>query len=385
MTLKAYQFRLIPNKIQQTFINNTIGCVRLIYNCMLYERQELYKLTKDKEDKPKYKTEKEYKSEHLFLKEVDSIALQQSRIDLCNAYKNFFTKLKKKQKTSLKYKSKRNPKNSYRTINVNNSIRVENNKIRLPKLGFVNFKKSREISGKIKSVTITKNILNKYYISVLCETEIEYKQSIDETIGIDLGLKDFLIDSDGNQIENPRYLRKLEVNLAKAQRKLSKRKKGSNNRFKQQQRVFRIHEKISNMRNDFLHKLSSELINENQVICLENLSVSGMVKNHKLAKSISDASWSKFVEMLKYKAIWYGREIVKIDRFFPSSKLCSMCGWKKEDLKLSDRSWICGKCGIEHDRDTNAAQNILSEGIKILSGRDDRVSSLNIQALVCSS
>ena len=385
MKHKAYKFRLTPNKTQSTLINKTIGCVRLIYNCMLYERQQLYKTTKDKEDKPKYKTEKQYKLDHEFLKEVDSIALQQSRIDLCNAYKNFFTKLKRKQKTSLKYKSKRNPKNSYRTINVNNSIRVEENKIKLPKLGWINFKKSREVVGNIKSVTITKNILNRYYISVLCETDIEYKPEVDKEIGIDLGLKDFLIDSDGNQIENPRYLRKLEHKLAKAQRKFSKRKKNSNRKFKQQQRVFRIHEKISNMRNDFLHKLSSELINENQVICLENLSVSGMVKNHKLAKSISDVSWSKFVELLKYKAIWYGREISQINRFFPSSKLCSECGWKKKDLRLSDRSWICGGCGIEHDRDINAAQNILREGIRIMNGRDCRDSSLNIQALVCSS
>ena len=387
MTHKAYKFRLTPNKTQSTLINKTIGCVRLIYNCMLYERQEFYNTTKDLADKPKpkYKTEKEYKSEHEFLREVDSIALQQSRIDLYNAYKNFFTKLKKKQKTSLKYKSKKNPKNSYRTTNINNSIRVEENKIKLPKLDWVNFKKSREVLGEIKSVTITKNILNRYYISVLCETDIEYKPEVDKEIGIDLGLKDFLIDSDGNQIENPRYLRKLEHKLAKAQRKFSKRKKNSNRKFKQQQRVFRIHEKISNMRNDFLHKLSSELINENQVICLENLSVSGMVKNHKLAKSISDVSWSKFVELLKYKAIWYGREISQINRFFPSSKLCSECGWKKKDLRLSDRSWICGGCGIEHDRDINAAQNILREGIRIMNGRDCRDSSLNIQALVCSS
>ena len=389
MEHKAYKFRLTPNKTQQIFINKTIGCARLIYNCMLYERQEFYKLTKDLTDKPtfNYKTEKQYKLEHEFLKEVDSIALQQSRIDMINALKNFFSKLRKKQKTSLKYKSKKNTKNSYRTININNLIKIEDNKIKLPKLGWIKFKKSREVIGNIKSITITRNILNKYYISILCETEIEIKPQIDKVVGIDLGLKDFLIDSDGNKIDNPRYLRKLEVKLVKAQRKLSNRQKNSIRRFKQQQKVFRIHERIRNLRNDFLHKLSTKLINENQVICLENLSVKNMVKNHKLAKSISDVSWSKFVELLKYKASWYGRNLSQIDRFFPSSKLCGVCGWKKDDLTLKDREWICYSCHTLHDRDVNAANNILVEGLRILNKncRDDRDSSLNIQALVCSS
>ena len=261
--LKAFKYKLEPNQQQKVLINKTLGCCRLIYNQMLNESQEKYL----KKDKSKNKTEKEYKELFSFMKEVDSISLQQSRLDLTLAYKNFFRKLKSKEKTSLKFKSKRNPKNSYRTINISNSIRIEENRIKLPKLGFVKFKKSREILGNIKSVTISKNILNKYYISVLSEVDIEAKPQLTTKIGIDLGLKEFCVTSNNEFISNPKYLRKLELKLKKAQRKLSKRVKNSINRFKQQKIVFRIHEKIANQRLDFLHKLSTKLINENQVIC----------------------------------------------------------------------------------------------------------------------
>jgi len=382
MTLKAFKFRLEPNQEQQVLINKTLGCTRFLYNQMLNEKQTKYK----SQDKSKTKTEKEYKIEFSWLKEVDSIALQQARIDLRIAYTNFFRKIKSGQPTNLKFKSKHNPKNSYRTMNVNNSIRTEDNYIRLPKLGFVRFKKSREVLGSIKSVTVSKNILNRYYISVLCEVEIEKLPKLNTQIGIDLGLKEFCITSDGEFVSNPKYLRKSEHKLTKAQCKLSKRVKGSKNRFKQQKVVFKIHQKIRNQRLDFLHKLSTRLINENQVICLEDLQVKNMVKNHKLAKSISDVSWSKFVELLKYKAGWYGRELVQIGKFFPSSKTCSSCGSIKKDLTLKDREYHCSFCGITIDRDYNSSLNILEEGLKILSGRDDRDSLLNIQMkLVCSS
>jgi len=381
MKLKSYKFRLLPNKTQQTFINKTIGCSRLIYNCMLYERQNKYK----NNDKSKNKTEKQYKVEYEFLKEVDSIALQQSRIDLQSAYKNHFRKLKNKQKTSLKYKSKKNIKNTYRTININNSIRIKDNKIRLPKIEFVKFIKSREVKGKIKSVTITKNILNQYYISILTEQNIKKKRKNNKKLGIDLGIKDFIIDSDGKKISNPKYLRKLESKLAKNQRILSRRKGDSNRKLKQRKKVFKIHQKIRNCRNDFLHKLSFKIINENQVVILENLNIKGMVKNHKLAKSISDASWSKFVELLKYKADWYGRELIQINRFFPSSKLCSNCGYENKDLTLKDREWVCPQCKVKLDRDINAANNILVEGLKMYNRRDGGVSSINNSTLVeCS-
>jgi putative transposase len=406
MILKAFKFRLEPNQEQKVLINKTLGCTRFLYNQMLSEKQTKYKNS----DKSKPKTEKEYKFDFDWLKEVDSIALQQARIDLKTSYDNFFRLLKSgelqkevakrlaeaktpKQKfKALNYgkpnfKSKHNPKNSYRTINVNNSIRVEDNKIKLPKLGFVKFRKSREVLGTIKSATVSKNILGRYYVSVLCETEIQKLPTSNKEIGIDLGLKEFCITSDNEFVSNPRYLRKSEEKLKKEQRKLSLRKKGSNRRFKQQKKVFRLHEKIRNQRLDFLHKLSTKLINENQVICLEDLSVENMVKNHCLAKSISDVSWSKFVELLKYKSEWYGRELVQINQFFPSSKMCSSCGNIKKDLTLKDREYVCSCCGLVIDRDYNAALNILREGLRILKKncRDDKDSLLNIQTLVCSS
>jgi len=376
MTLKAFKFRLAPNKGQKVLISKTLGCTRFLYNQMLNEKQIKYK----SQDKSKTKTEKEYKIEFDWLKEVDSISLQQTRIDLKTAYTNFFRKLKLGQHTNLKFKSKHNPKHSYRTININNSIRIEGNKIKLPKLGFVKIKQSRELQGKIKSATVSKNILGNYYISILCEVEIEKLPKLDTQVGIDLGLKEFCITSDGEFVSNPKYLRQSEQKLKKIQRIFSNRVKGSNRRFKQQKVVYKIHQKIRNQRLDFLHKLSTKLINENQVICLEDLQVKNMVKNHCLAKSISDVSWSKFVELLKYKANWYGRELVKIDKFFPSSKTCSNCGNIKKDLTLKDREYQCNSCGITLDRDYNSSLNILEEGLRILNKncRDDKVSLLNI-------
>jgi putative transposase len=404
--LKAFKFRLEPNQQQKVLINKTLGCTRFLYNQMLSEKQTKYQ----SKDDSKLKTEKEYKFEFEWLKEVDSISLQQARIDLKTAYTNFFRKLKsgelqkerakrlaksktpKQKAKALNYgkpnfKSKHNPKNSYRTISINNSIRVEDNKIKLPKLGFVKFKKSREVSGQIKSVTIFRNILDRYYISVLCETEIQKLPTSDKKIGIDLGLKEFCITSNNEFVSNPRFLRNSELELKKAQKILSHRKKNSKRRFKQRKKVFKLHEKIGNQRLDFLHKLSTKLINENQVICLEDLQVKNMVKNHCLAKSISDVSWSKFVELLKYKASWYGRKLVQIDKFFPSSKMCSSCGNIKKDLTLEDREYYCSCCSLVIDRDYNAALNILREGLRILKKncRTDRVSSVNIQTLVCSS
>ena len=409
MKYKAFKFRLVPNKEQRVLINKTLGCARFLYNQMLNEKQVKYKA----KDDSKLKTEKEYKIDFEWLKEVDSIALQQARIDLKTAYDNFFRKLKsgelqketakllakaKTPKQKLKafnygkpnFKSKHNPKHSYRTVSIKTtkgySIRVKDNYIKLPKLGFVKFKKSREVSGKIKSITVSKNILGRCYISVLCEVEVEKLPKLDTQVGIDLGLKEFCITSDSEFVSNPRYFRRSEEKLKKAQRILSNRVKGGKNRFKQQKKLFRIHEKIRNQRLDFLHKLSTKLISENQVICLEDLQVKNMVKNHCLAKSISDVSWSKFVELLKYKSDWYGRDLVQIDKFFPSSKMCSNCENIKKDLTLKDRVYNCSSCGVKIDRDHNASLNILREGLRILKNcRDDKVSLLNIQTLVCSS
>ena len=383
MKLKAFKFRLAPTQQQKVLISKTLGCCRFLYNQMLAEKQSKYKSN----NKSKCKTEKQYKEEFSFLKEVDSISLQQSRIDLKNAYNNHFRKLKQKLQTSLKFKSRRNPKHSYRTINISNSIRVKDNYIKLPKLGFVKLKKSRGVPGKIKSVTISKNILNNYYVSILCEVEIDTLSKLDTQVGIDLGIKEFCVTSNNTKVSNPKYLRQSEDKLKKIQKIFSNRVKGSNRRFKQQKKLFKIYEKIRNQRWDFLHKLSSKLVSENQVICLEDLQVKNMVKNHCLAKSISDVSWSKFVEFLKYKCDWYGRELIQIDKFFPSSKTCSNCGNIKKDLTLRDREYQCDSCGVKIDRDYNASLNILREGLKMLNKncRDDSDSSVNMQTLVCSS
>lgn len=359
MNHKAYKIRIYPNNKQKMLLNKTFGCVRFLYNQFLDERINVYKELKDDKKKlhdHKYLTEKDYKEKHNWLKEVDSIPLQQSRIDLNTAYKMFFRKINK----FPNFKSK-HAKQSYRTINTNNNIKINysTRQIKVPKISWIKFRDSRIIENKINSVTLSRSKTNKYYASILVEEEIVKLDKVNKNVGIDLGLKHFVIASDGIKIENPRFLRKRETKLTREQRRLSRKKKGSNNKERQKLNVAKVHEKIANRRNDFLHKLSTKLIRENQIIGLEDLNVKGMLKNHKLAKSISDVSWSRFVSMLKYKAEWYGREIRQIDRFFPSSKICHHCGCINDDLKLSDRIWTCPDCNAELDRDINAAINIL--------------------------
>ena len=365
---KAFKYRLYPTAPQADKINQHIGCARFVYNQLLDDRIKVYRETKQRSKK----TYCDLKKEYAFLKEADSRALLNARENLDAAYDKFF---KESNAGFPKFKSKHKCRWSYTTDNNNGTVRFDGNRIRLPKVGYVKVVEHRRHEGRILTATISHERSGEYYASVLCE--IEQPKSLpvtDKVVGIDLGLHDIIVCSDGERVPSPKYFRKSEQRLARVQRAFSRTQKGSNGHEKARLKVARCHQKIKNQRNDFLQKLSTKLIHENQVICLEDLSVKGMERNHKLSKSVTDASFSKFVNMLEYKAEWYGRKVVKIDRFYPSTQLCSGCGYKNESVKglhvLKVREWICPECGEVHDRDLNATRNILKEGMKVLNLRN---------------
>ena len=360
--LKAYKYRIYPSAEQRIYLAKTFGCTRFVYNKMLAERIKSYEENKTLDIKAiKYPTPAQYKSEFEWLKEVDSLALANAQLNLDKAYKNFF---RDKSIGIPRFKKKGNT-NSYTTNNQDGTVYIENNHIKVPKLkSMIRIKMHRQLNGLIKSCTISQVPSGKYFISILVETEIIKLPKIDSKIGVDLGIKEFAITSNGDFFSNPKHLKKSEKRLAKLQKDLSRKQKGSNNRKKARVKVAKLHEKISNQRNDMLHKVSSQLVNENQVIVIEDLKVSNMIKNHKLAKSIADASFAGFRRMLEYKAKWYGREIIVAPSNYSSSQLCSSCGNKSSQTKdLSCRTYICPVCGMIMDRDINASKNLLKLAI----------------------
>jgi putative transposase len=357
--LKAYKFLIKPAKEQSEMFEKHFGAARFVYNWGLEQKTKSYQEGKKTLTFLGLGPELvKLKKENIWMKEVNSQSLLASLKNLDNAYTRFF----REKKGFPKFKSKYNPKQSFQCPQ-HCTVDFEKGLLNIPKVKNIKTVFHRQFEGDIKTVTISKVPSGKYYVSILVEDgkslPIKPKLDRNDAIGIDMGLKDFVVTSDGDKIANPKYLRKSEERLARRQRKLSVKKKGSNNRNKQRKKVAKLHKKIANQRKDFLHKVSHQIVHKNHgTICVEDLCVKGMVKNRKLAKSISDAGWGMFYNFLKYKSEWHGKNFLDIGRFEPSSKMCSVCGNIKSDLTLSDREWICSKCETKHDRDINASINI---------------------------
>ena len=373
--LKSIKIRIYPNAVQKEFISKQLGCCRFIYNKLLDYKKTQYEQNKQSvslSQLGKYLTNLKKQDEYLFLNDVYARCLNQTMMDLIKAYDNFF----KQHNGYPKFKSKKDTKQSCRfPINVFNRPnyicnKIKGNRITLIKqLKNILFKCSRkdeiylnENQKYIHSVTLTKTSTNKYYLSILIDYNINQKDKLDTVIGLDLGIKDFIVDSNRNRYENKHFYKNKEQKLKKLQRQLSKKQNGSNNRNKLKIKLAKVHEKIRNQRLNYLHQITSKIVNENQIICIEDLNVNGMMQNHKLAKSIQELSLFEFRRQLEYKCRWYGRQLIIIDRFYPSSKTCHNCGYIYKGLRLSERDWVCPHCTSLIDRDYNASMNILNAG-----------------------
>jgi putative transposase len=357
--LKAYKYRIYPDKDQIEFINIHFGACRFVYNWALEQKIKTYE--QNKKSISRFDLQRilvhEVKPSNQWLKKANSQALLASLVNVESAFTKFF-----REKTGFpRFKSKKNPVQSYQ-MPQHYTVDFDRNIIKLPKMGEVKAVLHRRFEGTMKTATISRSSTGKYFISILVDDGriLPEKQEMSEstTIGIDVGIKDFAILSNGEKVENPKYLKNSLKRMKCLQKRVSRKVKGSKNRDKARHHLSKIHEIISNQRNNFQHQISSKLISENQAIALETLNVKGMVKNHCLAQSISDAGWSSFVTKLEYKAEWFGKTILKVGRFEPSSKICNVCGYYNSSLTLKDREWVCSDCKTKHDRDINAAINI---------------------------
>lgn len=376
--IKSYKYTLNPNENQKIFFEKSFGCTRFVYNWALSKRIEAYQTKKERlsfVDFCKMLTSLKKEEDKLWLSEVSNECLQQSIRNMDSAFTRFF----REKKGFPKFKSKKDVRKSYKAIN---GVRIdfETNRIKLPKIGWVKFYKNRTFEGKVGTVTVSKNATGKYFVSVLVDDGIEtpLKPNIEynTSVGIDVGIKDFAVFSNGCVYANPKYLEKAETRLKVLQRRFSKKKKGSNRREKARLKLAKAYEKVTNCRTNFIHQVTSRIVRENQTIIIEDLNVSGMMKNHNLAKHISSASWSEFFRQLQYKCEWYGRNLIKIGRFEPSSKMCT-CGYVNKELKLSQRKWTCPNCGQHNDRDLLAATNIKRFGLQNQNLIGDKSSVVN--------